>query len=226
MSNILEIKNLSKSYYQAKNKLTIIDDVSFSVAKGDNIALIGASGCGKSTFLQIIALLDKADQGEINYHNVNYANNSEQEKTIFRRDNIGFIYQFHYLMPEFTALENIMLPLLIQGRNKSLAQIEAIKLLEKMDLVNRAHHKPAELSGGEKQRIAIARGLIHQPEILLADEPTGNLDPKNAHKIFDLFIQQIKELQQTTIIVTHNLNLAQKFDKIITIKDGKLQPFK
>ena len=223
MNNILEIKNLSKSYIQGNNNLEILKDLNFTVAKGDNIALVGASGCGKSTFLQIIALLDKADYGDINYLGEDYANLSDYKRTVFRRNNIGFIYQFHYLMPELTALENVMLPLLIQGSNMKMAKQEANSLFAHMGILNRSSHKPSQLSGGEQQRVAIARGLIHQPKILLADEPTGNLDPKNANKILQLFMQEIKYRKQTTIVVTHNMELAAQFNKIITINSGKIE---
>ena len=223
MNNILEIKNLSKTYIQGNNHLKILDDLSFNIEEGDNIALVGVSGCGKSTFLQIIALLDKADYGKINYFGQDYANISDRDKTTFRRNNIGFIYQFHYLMPELTALENVILPLLIQGNNMKIAQQTAQKLFAHMGILDKVDHKPSQLSGGEQQRVAIARGFIHQPKILLADEPTGNLDPNNAEKVFSLFIEEIKHRKQTSIVVTHNMDLATKFDKIITIESGKIK---
>ena len=225
MSKLIEIKNLSKSYSQGKNQLKILNKISLTVNSGENIALVGPSGCGKSTFLKIVGLLDQADSGEINLNKENYAKANDKKRTLFRKENIGFIYQFHYLLPEFTALENVMLPLLINGNSKQSAAKESKKILTSLGLKNRIDHKPSTMSGGEQQRVSIARSLIHTPQLLLADEPTGNLDPSNADKVFDIFFNEIKKRQQTTIVVTHNIELAQKLDQVITIKDGKITSF-
>lgn len=225
MNNFINITKLSKSFSQGKNKLNILNNVNLSIESGDNIALVGPSGCGKSTFLQIIGLLDKADSGSINYLSNDYAKISDKKRTLFRRKHIGFIYQFHYLLPEFSAEENTMLPLIINGISPKKAKIASQKLLTSLGLSDRLQHKPNSLSGGEQQRIAIARALIHQPTILLADEPTGNLDPENANNVFELFFNEIKKRNQTTIVVTHNIELAKKFNKVITIKNGQIENF-
>ncbi len=224
MSNILEIKNLAKSYQETSKKLQILKEVNLALAAGDNLALVGPSGCGKTTLLQILGLLDTPTKGQVIYNGRDLAKAKESEQTLFRRKNIGFIYQFHHLMPEFTALENTMLPLLINRTSRAVAIEQATKMLKSLKLGARLEHKPSQLSGGEKQRVAIARALIHQPQILLADEPTGNLDPENAELIFDLLLAELKERKQTTIIVTHNETLAKKLDRAITIQDGTLVP--
>jgi len=226
MSNFIRIKKLNKSYIQGKNELKILNNINLSIEPGENIALVGPSGCGKSTFLQIIGLLDKPDSGEINYLSLNYANTSDKKRTLFRKKHIGFIYQFHHLLPEFTAEENVMLPLIINGYSIKDAKKESTELLSNLGLRDRVEHKPSSLSGGEQQRTAIARAIIHKPTILLADEPTGNLDPGNAKKVFELFLSEIKKRKQTTITVTHNLDLAEKFDKIITIENGRITNYK
>lgn len=225
MNDLIEISKLYKSYSQGKSKLNILNNVNLSISSGEKIALVGPSGCGKSTFLQIIGLLDKPDKGQINYLSHDYAKISDKKRTLFRKKHIGFIYQFHHLLPEFTAVENTMLPLVINGYSIAKAKIEAKALLSSLGLKNRLEHKPSSLSGGEQQRVAIARALIHKPTLLLADEPTGNLDPENANNVFKLLLDEITQRNQTTMIVTHNLELAKKFDKIITIKNGKITIF-
>ena len=219
---MLEIKNLSKIYGKGHNKITVLEGVDLKIEKGDNIALLGESGSGKSSLLQILGLLDRGVEGEILYNGASLLKKKDRELVEFRKKHIGFIYQFHHLMPEFTALENVMMPLLINGISKKNASDEAERLLRELGLGERLEHKPFALSGGEKQRVAIARGLVHKPSLLLADEPTGNLDPENANIAIDLFLKEIKALGQTTIMVTHNLQLAKKFDIILNIKDKKL----
>ena len=222
MNNIIQIKNLSKNYYQGKNSLKILRDINLNINSGEKIALVGASGCGKSSFLQLIGLLDQATSGEIFLLGDNYSSASDKKRTLMRKKHIGFIYQFHHLLPEFNIVENTMLPLIINGVNLKNSKTQAITLLTSLGLEQRLSHKPSALSGGEQQRVAIARALIHNPDILLADEPTGNLDPENANNIFQLFMSEINKRKQTTIIATHNLELAKKFDKILTIENGQI----
>lgn len=223
MSNIIEIKNLQKSFGKGNNKLEILKNINLTLKKGDNIALIGPSGCGKTTLLQIMGLLDKANSGSIKIKQKESINLTHKEKAEIRKKHFGFIYQFHYLMPEFSALENIMMPLLLNNIDKKTATKKALNFLEDIGLTDKANIRPNSLSGGEKQRIAIARAMIHKPDILFADEPTGNLDPKNAENIFHLFLNNIKKHKQTTIIVTHNEKLAAKFAKQITIDNGEIK---
>jgi lipoprotein-releasing system ATP-binding protein len=223
MNNIIEITNLGKTFGKGANQLEILKDINLSLKKGENIALIGPSGCGKTTLLQIMGLLDKASSGSIKIKNKECNNLSLKEKTQLRQKYFGFIYQFHYLMPEFTALENIMMPLLLNNIDIRTAKKRASIFLDDIGLADKANKRPNSLSGGEKQRIAIARAMINKPEILFADEPTGNLDPKNAENILDIFLTNIKKYKQTTIIVTHNEKLAKNFRKIITIEKGSIK---
>ncbi|MBT4878503.1 MAG: ABC transporter ATP-binding protein [Alphaproteobacteria bacterium] len=222
MSNIIEITNLSKIFKEGDSKLAILKNIELNIKKGEDLAIVGPSGCGKTTLLQIIGLLDSQTSGELKFLGQNITKSNDKIKTNLRKKNIGFIYQFHHLMPEFTALENAIMPLLINGVNKKEAIIQGKEMLANLGLAESFNKRPSKLSGGEKQRVAVARGMIHKPDILLADEPTGNLDPENAHKIFEMFLTQVKKAKQTTIIVTHNLELAKKLSKSITIKSGKI----
>lgn len=222
MSNIIEITNLSKIFKEGDSKLAILKNIELNIKKGEDLAIVGPSGCGKTTLLQIIGLLDSQTSGELKFLGQNVTKSNDKIKTNLRKKNIGFIYQFHHLMPEFTALENAIMPLLINGVNKKEAIIQGKEMLANLGLAESFNKRPSKLSGGEKQRVAVARGMIHKPDILLADEPTGNLDPENAHKIFEMFLTQVKKAKQTTIIVTHNLELAKKLSKSITIKSGKI----
>ena len=222
MSNIIEISALSKIFVEGSNKLKILKNINLNVKKGEDISIVGPSGCGKTTLLQIMGLLDQQTDGEFKFLGQNIASASDKIKTNLRLKNIGFIYQFHHLMPEFTALENVIMPLLINKVKLKDALEQGKEILAELGLAKQFNKRPSKLSGGEKQRVAIARGMIHKPDILLADEPTGNLDPVNAHKIFELFLEQVIKNQQTTIIVTHNLELAKKLSKTITIADGKI----
>ncbi|MFZ8864872.1 MAG: ABC transporter ATP-binding protein [Rickettsiales bacterium] len=222
MSNIIEISALSKIFVEGSNKLKILKNINLNVKKGEDISIVGPSGCGKTTLLQIMGLLDQQTDGEFKFLGQNIASANDKIKTNLRLKNIGFIYQFHHLMPEFTALENVIMPLLINKVKLKDALEQGKEILAELGLAKQFNKRPSKLSGGEKQRVAIARGMIHKPDILLADEPTGNLDPVNAHKIFELFLKQVIKNQQTTIIVTHNLELAKKLSKTITIADGKI----
>jgi lipoprotein-releasing system ATP-binding protein len=213
---MLEVHQLTKKY----GELSILKDVSFSVQKGSIISIVGSSGAGKTTLLQILGTLDKPSSGSFMFDGINPFTLNQQQLAQFRNKNIGFVFQFHQLLPEFTALENIMIPAMIGGDTKKQAQQKGLSLLEQVGLTGRASHKPNELSGGEQQRIAVCRALVNQPKIVLADEPSGNLDSKNADELHDLFFSLREKLAQTFIIVTHNPILAQRADRTITLQDG------
>lgn len=213
---MVELTDVKKSYGQ----LQVLKGISLSVKKGEFVSIVGASGAGKTTLLQIIGTLINFDEGKVIINGVDIKNLKDKELSKFRNREIGFVFQFHHLLPEFTALENAMMPLLIQRIKRKDAEKEAKEILSYLGLENRLHHKPNQLSGGEKQRVAIARAIITKPSILLADEPTGNLDSHNTAEIFSLFKNLQKEFNQTIIIVTHNFDLAKSTDKIFHIKDG------
>lgn len=222
MNEVLTINNISKTYKKKSEILPILKDASFTLMRGEMVALVGPSGSGKSTFLQIAGLLDSLDSGTIEISGVDQTNINERQKTRFRNQNIGFVYQFHHLLAEFTALENVMIPQFPLGISKPVAIARALSLLQSVGLENRINHKPSELSGGEQQRVAICRALANRPMLLLADEPTGNLDPKTSSAIFELLYNIVKNENLSTIIATHNLDLAQKMDRVITLNDGRI----
>lgn len=213
----------AKGIYKSFGNVDVIKGIDIQINKGEIVTIVGASGAGKSTLLQIIGTLEKADKGEviINGQNVNLLN--QKKLAAFRNKNIGFVFQFHHLLPEFTALENICIPAFIAGISKSDALNKANQLLEYLNLAERANHKPSMLSGGEQQRVAVARALINNPSVILADEPSGNLDSKNAKELHELFFKLREQTGQTFVIVTHNPDLAQMADRILTIKDGKIE---
>lgn len=210
--------NITKSFGQ----FTALRGVSLSIEKGEFVSIIGASGAGKTTLLQILGTLDKPDMGEVTINGTNVFELSDDEQAAFRNKHIGFVFQFHQLLPEFTALENIMIPALIAKREKAEAEREAKELLAFMNLRERADHKPSELSGGEKQRVAVARALINKPDVLLADEPTGSLDSKNKQDIHRLFCQLQQEMGQTLVVVTHDMEMASGSGRIINMQDGRI----
>lgn len=214
---LLEIKNLVKKYGQKENEIKAVNNVSFNVQKGEFIAIVGPSGSGKSTLLNLLAGLDKASSGDIIISKKNISNLKDKEMTIFRRNNIGIIYQFYNLIPALTVKENILLPTLLSNKKSENYQ----KLVSKLGIKAKEEYLPNDLSGGEQQRVAIGRALINKPLILLADEPTGNLDSVNAKKIMDLLMYYNKN-GQTIIMVTHDLELAKKASRVITFKDGKI----
>lgn len=208
--------NITKSY----GNLQVLKNISLEVAKEEIVCLVGASGAGKSTLLHILGGLDKPDTGQVIINGNNIFAMNDKHLSQFRNKHIGFVFQFHHLLPEFTALENICLPALIGGQTKKQADAQAYEILEIFKLTNRATHKPSELSGGEQQRIAIARALINKPAVVFADEPSGNLDSKNASELHQLFVQLRDTLHQTFVIVTHNESLVSVADKVLQIKDG------
>ena len=220
---ILKLENVEKKYSGSVEELHIINNLSFSVEEGEIISILGRSGSGKSTLLNIMGLLDRVDGGKIFIGGQEVDKLSEEERDKIKNQMIGFVFQFHYLLPEFTALENVMLPALLNNFDKKL-EIEkrAKELLEKVGLGERENHKPSQLSGGEKQRVAIARALINSPKILLADEPTGNLDEETSEMIFKILKDINKNEKQTIIVVTHSKDLAEISDKQLYLKKGVL----
>ena len=220
--SIVVVENLSKSYRQPAGSTMILDHANFELAQGEVVSLVGPSGSGKTTLLQIIGLIDHPTSGFLKITDINCANLKEDKLTLLRREKIGYIYQAHHLLPEFTAIENVMMPLLIQNYSTKAAHTQALAILTDLGLAMRANNIPSELSGGEQQRVAIARALVHKPILLLADEPTGNLDNKNAAIVIDLILHQVRKMGVSAIIVTHNLEIAKKTDRILTIKDQKI----
>ena len=213
---MLKATGIKKSY----GSLQILKGVDFEVPKGEIVSIIGASGAGKSTLLHILGTLDKPDEGVVELNGVKVSGLSGELLSVFRNQNIGFVFQFHHLLPEFTALENICIPAFIAKKAKKQAEMRAFELLDLLGLKDRAAHKPGALSGGEQQRIAVARALINNPAIILADEPSGNLDSASAQSLHQFFISLRDNFKQTFIIVTHNEGLAKISDRVVTMKDG------
>jgi lipoprotein-releasing system ATP-binding protein len=212
---------IAHQLFKSYGDLPILKGIDLEVKKGEIVTIIGASGAGKTTLLQLLGTLDTPDSGEISLNGINPFSLSSKELSAFRNQHIGFIFQFHQLLPEFTALENCILPALIKGTPKKEAEERAIELLDLVGLTNRSVHKPAELSGGEQQRIAVCRALMNQPSILLADEPSGNLDSHNAVELHKLFFTLREKFNQTFVIVTHNDDLANQADRKLVMKDGR-----
>ena len=215
---MIKAENIHKSF----GELEVLRGVSLEVKPAEVVSIVGPSGAGKTTLLQILGTLSKMDSGSLKIDGEEVGAMKDNELSAFRNRKIGFVFQFHNLLPEFTALENVMIPALIAGRGKDEVEREARKLIEMMSLKERASHKPSALSGGEQQRVAIARALINRPALLLADEPSGNLDSKNRNEIHSLFFRLREELGQTTVIVTHDEGLAQMADRSICMKDGEI----
>ncbi len=213
---MLKATNITRTY----NDLQVLKGVDIFVNKGEIVSIVGSSGAGKSTLLHILGSLDKANTGEIWINNQRIDTLKEKELAKFRNKHIGFVFQFHHLLPEFTALENVCIPGWIAGTSKNELEARALELLKILGLQDRASHKPSELSGGEQQRVAVARALINNPDIVFADEPTGNLDSKHAQELHELFLHLQKTMGQTFLIVTHNEALAKMSDRVIHMKDG------
>lgn len=212
----------AEGIYKSYNSLPVLKGIRLEIAKGEVVSIVGASGAGKSTLLHILGTLDRADKGNVFIDNVEITKMNPRQLASFRNKNIGFVFQQHHLLPEFTALENIYMPALIAGSTFGDAEKKALDLLGKMNLTDRASHRPSELSGGEQQRIAVARALVNNPKVVFADEPSGNLDSASAQSLHQLFFELRKSLQQTLVIVTHNVQLAEMADRKLTMKDGMI----
>jgi lipoprotein-releasing system ATP-binding protein len=221
MSSIISCKNINYRYEDGELSSQIINNLNLEIRSGEMIAILGQSGCGKSTLLNLLGGIDKPSSGQIIINNTDLNGLSETKITQLRSHNLGFVYQFHHLLKDFNALKNVMMPLLIQGVNKHKSKDRAKKMLTKIGLEHRLNHLPSELSGGEKQRVAIARALITQPKCLLADEPTGNLDSKNANEVLNLMIELNQSHDSALIIVTHDEKIAQKMQRILILENGQ-----
>ncbi|MBN1355626.1 ABC transporter ATP-binding protein [bacterium] len=220
---LLDIRNLAKIYDTGPGTVDVLRDVTFQVARGEMLALTGASGVGKSTLLHLLGGLDRETGGSIRYRGRLLNAMSESERERYRNREIGFVFQFHHLLPEFTAAENVAVPLLIRGEQHQIAHDQAMAMLDRVGLGFRALHKPGELSGGEQQRVALARAVVTQPSIVLADEPTGNLDEDTSRDVFNLIVQLNRELGVTFVVATHNLNLARSTHRWLRLTDGRLE---
>ncbi len=216
--SVIVAENITKSF----GKLEVLHAVSLSVQKAEIVAVTGASGAGKTTLLQILGSLDKPDKGTVKINGTDVFKLKADELAAFRNKHLGFVFQFHHLLPEFTALENICIPAFIRGESKAKAEKRALEYLDFLNIKDRALHKPNELSGGEAQRVAIARALINEPDVVLADEPSGNLDAENSLELHELFFKLREHFRRTFVIVTHDPLLAEKSDRIIKLKDGKI----
>ncbi|MDP1604146.1 MAG: lipoprotein-releasing ABC transporter ATP-binding protein LolD [Legionella sp.] len=219
---IFNCVNLSKSYHDGTSTVDVLKGINFIINSGDRIAIVGPSGSGKSTLLHLLGGLDKPTAGESLMQGVSWPSLSEKKRCELRNQMLGFIYQFHHLLPEFSAMENVAMPLLLRKMDISEAKEQALGILDKVGLGNRTTHKPSQLSGGERQRVAIARALVHKPLCVLADEPTGNLDNITAAKVFELMLDLNKHLNTALVIVTHDQHLAARMDRVLTIQDGVL----
>jgi len=222
MSALFEARAICKTYASGQDRLTVLDNVNIAIQPGEMAAIVGASGSGKTTLLQILGTLASPSAGQLFFRDRELTGGNDRKMAAFRNRSLGFIFQFHHLLPEFSALENVMMPALISGRKKGAVQEPARLLLEQVELSHRLHHRVAELSGGEQQRTALARALIMEPALLLADEPTGNLDSRAGNIVFDLLEKLCRERGLAVIMVTHNLQLAERMDVTYTLKDGSL----
>ncbi len=222
---VLEAEDISRGFRQGSKRVQVLKNVSLQVPAGTSIAIVGASGAGKSTLLHILGGLDKPDEGDVFVDHRPLWQMSERERSNLRNSRMGFIYQFHHLLPEFTALENVAMPLLIRGQSTGQAARSATELLEKVGLGQRLDHKPGELSGGERQRAAVARALVGNPGCVLGDEPTGNLDERIANQVFDQLLELNAELNTSLILVTHDMHLAARMNQRFELSMGRLKPF-
>lgn len=222
-SSVLDLKNVTRIYEQGDRRLVVLNQLNFNIKQGEVVALLGPSGSGKSTLLQIAGLLDTPTAGEIILNGEAMSAASDKQRTLARRSHIGFVYQFHHLLPEFSALENVMLPQLIAGIAVGQAKEKAASLLDALSLTERYHHRPAKLSGGEQQRVALARALANDPVLLLADEPTGNLDPATAEIVFSMLMRLVREKRLAVLVATHNFDLAGRMDRSVKLEGGILK---
>ena len=225
MSNVLTLSGITKTYNPGKpTEVSVLKGADLTVGQGEIIGLIAPSGAGKSTLLHIAGLLDTPDSGSVMISGQEMSGQSDRRRTTARRRDVGFIYQFHHLLPEFSAAENVVLPQMAEGVAKSDAMQRAQDLLSRVGLSERADHRPAELSGGEQQRVAFCRALANQPKLLLADEPTGNLDPETSDRVFNRLIELVRDTGLSAVIATHNIDLAKRMDRIIRLEHGRVVP--
>ena len=222
MNNLIEARKISKIFYGKDSEINALKYVDLTVKTSETLGILGISGSGKSTLLHILGTLDRPTSGEVVFDGMNLFNYDDDELSSIRNKKIGFVFQFHYLLQDFDALENVMIPCLINGEKKETAKEKSIDILEKVGLKNRLSHKPGELSGGEQQRVAIARAVVQDPKVILADEPTGNLDLKNGMSILDLFLELNHDRKITCVIITHNKEIANRLERTVTLSDGKL----
>ena len=223
-SHVLHLENIRRTFRQGRGELQILRGADLAVNAGEIVALVGPSGAGKSTLLHIAGLLENADTGSVSICGRVCDGLGDDERTTMRRENLGFVYQYHHLLPEFNARENIVIPQIIAGRSKAEAGARADEVLGWMGLADRASHRPARLSGGEQQRVAIARAIANTPRLLLADEPTGNLDPETAAEVFDVLLKLARGAGLAAVIATHNADLAARMDRVVRLQDGQLVP--
>jgi len=221
-SAALALDGISRAYRFGDHVLEVLSGADLRIEAGELVGLVGPSGSGKSTLLHIAGLLERPDEGDVCVAGRSCTDMNDSERTLMRRDDIGFVYQFHHLLPEFSALENVMLPLLIAGVSRKAARERAQHLIEAVGLTNRAEHRPARMSGGEQQRVALARALANEPSVLLADEPTGNLDTQTSDEVFELLMSMVRATNLSALVATHNLDLAAKMDRIVTLEGGRL----
>ncbi len=221
----LVLRGIERRFQQVEGELVVLDGVDLTIRDGEMVALVAPSGAGKSTLLQIAGLLEKPDSGEVFINGRACAKANDETRTLLRRLEIGFVYQFHHLLPEFDALENLLLPQMLRGLDTEKAKERALQVMNYLKIDHRADHRPAELSGGEQQRVAIARAVINAPRILLADEPTGNLDPDTAGHVFDALMGLVRGSGLGALVATHNMELAAKMDRRVTLRDGKIVDF-
>jgi lipoprotein-releasing system ATP-binding protein len=222
MSELLKCTNLTKEYSDGQNSVKVLKSVNFSIKKAEQIAIVGSSGSGKSTLLHLLGALDKPTSGQVTFEQQDIFSFSSNQQAKFRNQSLGFVYQFHHLLPEFSALENVAMPLLIAKKPINQANEMAMAMLDKVGLSHRYRHKPAELSGGERQRVAIARALVTQPKLILADEPTGNLDQKTGESIYELLSDLREQMHTSFVVVTHDTQLANRLDRSLNLLDGCL----
>ena len=221
---VLELRGVRRVFKTGEAAITVLNGIDLALLPGEVVALVGPSGAGKSTLLHVAGLLERPDDGVVLIAGADCGSLSDQQRTLLRRSELGFVYQFHHLLPEFSALENVMLPQMIAGVARRSARGKAAELLDRVGLGPRAGHRPARLSGGEQQRVAIVRALANDPEILLADEPTGNLDHTTGESVLDTLLDLVRRTGLAALIATHNLDLARRLDRIVALEDGRLRP--
>ncbi len=223
MNNILVLKDVCKTYHSGKtHQIKVLDGLNLAIKSGEVVGLLAPSGAGKSTLLHIAGLLDSPDSGQIFINGADYSMLSDRRRTQARRGDVGFVYQFHHLLPEFSALENVVLPQLVMGTGARQARERALDLLNRVGVADRAHHRPAELSGGEQQRVAFCRALANAPSVLLADEPTGNLDPQTSAAVFDALMGLVRETGMAALIATHNIALSKQMNRVLRLDNGQV----